>query len=81
VRRARVERLVVETQAQARARRQRLIGSTVEVLVEGRSRHGQTLRGRTRQHVTVNFTGRAQPGELVAVTVTGATSTTLSGRT
>jgi tRNA-2-methylthio-N6-dimethylallyladenosine synthase len=81
VRRARVERLVAATQAQARARRQRLIGGTVEVLVEGRSRHGQTLRGRTRQHVTVNFTGKAQPGELVAVTVTGATSTTLSGRT
>jgi tRNA-2-methylthio-N6-dimethylallyladenosine synthase len=80
VRRARVERLVAATQALARARRERLIGQTVEVLVEGRSRRGATLRGRTRQHVTVNFTGRARPGELVSVTVTGATSTTLTGR-
>jgi tRNA-2-methylthio-N6-dimethylallyladenosine synthase len=80
VRRARVERLIAATQAQARARHERLIGRSFEVLVEGRSRHGQTLRGRTRQHVTVNFTGKARPGELVTVTVTGATSTTLAGR-
>jgi tRNA-2-methylthio-N6-dimethylallyladenosine synthase len=80
VRRARLERLVTATQAQARARHQRLVGSTVEVLVEGVSRHGQTLRGRTRQHVTVNFSGTAEPGDLVAVRVTAATSTTLSGR-
>jgi tRNA-2-methylthio-N6-dimethylallyladenosine synthase len=80
VRRSRVERLVVATQAQARARHRRLVGSVADVLVEGESRHGQTLRGRTRQHVTVNFKGRARPGEIVPVTITGATSTTLSGR-
>ncbi len=80
VRRERVERLVALTQAQARTRHQTLVGRVVEVLVEGESRHGQTLRGRTRQHLTVNFEGRARPGEIVAVTVTRATSTTLSGR-
>ena len=35
--------------------------------------------GRTRHNKTVNFTGLGQPGELVAVEITGATSTTLAG--
>ncbi len=75
----RVERLVAATQAQARRRRSAAIGTTVEVLVEGRSRHGGLLRGRDRQNVTVNFAGAAAPGELVPVLVTDATSTTLRG--
>ena len=62
-------------------RRAAAVGTTVEVLVEGASRHGATLRGRTRQNVTVNFEGSAAPGELVAVLITGASSTTLKGRT
>ena len=76
----RVERLVAATQAQALRRRSAAVGSTVEVLVEGESRHGGQRRGRNRQNVTVNFAGAAQPGELVPVLVTGATSTTLRGR-
>jgi tRNA A37 methylthiotransferase MiaB len=51
------------------------------VLVEGRSRTDDSLlRGRTRRNTTVNFTGRSEPGELVAVEIEGATSTTLRGR-
>jgi tRNA-2-methylthio-N6-dimethylallyladenosine synthase len=75
----RVRRLVSATQAQSLRRRSVAVGSTVEVLVEGESRHGGQRRGRNRQNVTVNFAGAAKPGELVAVQVTGATSTTLRG--
>ena len=80
VARERIERLVTATQAQARARRSAVVGSSVEVLVEGASRHGALWRGRDRQNVTVNFEGAASPGELVDVLVTGSTSTTLRGR-
>jgi tRNA-2-methylthio-N6-dimethylallyladenosine synthase len=50
------------------------------VLVEGPSRTDPALlRGRTRRNTTVNFTGVAQPGELVEVRIDGATSMTLRG--
>jgi tRNA-2-methylthio-N6-dimethylallyladenosine synthase len=50
------------------------------VLVEGASRTDDTLlRGRTRRNTTVNFTGDAQPGDLVDVLIEDATSTTLRG--
>jgi tRNA-2-methylthio-N6-dimethylallyladenosine synthase len=78
--RERIGRLVAATQDQSLRRRAATVGRTVEVLVEGESRHGAQRRGRTRQNVTVNFTGVAVPGELVAVQVTQATSTTLRGR-
>jgi tRNA-2-methylthio-N6-dimethylallyladenosine synthase len=51
-----------------------------EVLVEGPSRTDTTLlRGRTRRNTTVNFTGSAEPGEIVHVRIERATSTTLAG--
>jgi tRNA-2-methylthio-N6-dimethylallyladenosine synthase len=80
VRRARVERLVAVTQELALAAREAWVGRTVEVLVEGPSRRGDRVRGRTRQNVTVNFAGAAGPGAIVAVEVEAATSTTLRGR-
>ena len=50
------------------------------MLVEGPSRTDDALlRGRTRRNTTVNFTGTAQPGELVDVRIERATSTTLRG--
>ena len=50
------------------------------MLVEGPSRTDpDLLRGRTRRNVTVNFTGAAEPGELVDVRIDRATSTTLGG--
>jgi tRNA-2-methylthio-N6-dimethylallyladenosine synthase len=53
----------------------------VEVLVEGPSRTDPNrLRGRTRHNKAVNFTGRADPGELALVAITKATSQTLTGR-
>jgi tRNA-2-methylthio-N6-dimethylallyladenosine synthase len=80
IRRERVERLVETTQALALEAHRRWVGRSVEVLVEGPSRRSDQLRGRTRQNVTVNFTGAAGPGAIVKVEVEAATSTTLRGR-
>src|SRR4051794_35397817 len=76
----RMERLVEVVQRRARERAQRFVGRTVDVLVEGASRTDPSrLRGRSPHGKTVNFTGLAEPGELVPVEITAATSTTLSG--
>jgi tRNA-2-methylthio-N6-dimethylallyladenosine synthase len=78
--RRRMEALVELVQARARERAQRFVGRTLEVLVEGPSRTDPTrLRGRTSHNKTVNFDGTAEPGELIEVEITAATSTTLSG--
>ena len=76
----RMERLVEVVQRRARERAQRFVGRELEVLVEGPSRTDPTrLRGRTRHNKVVNFEGVASPGDLVAVTITAATSQTLTG--
>jgi tRNA-2-methylthio-N6-dimethylallyladenosine synthase len=80
VKRERMSRLVELVQRRAQERSERFVGTTQEVLVEGPSRTDPArLRGRTRHNKTVNFAGLGQPGELVQVDITGATSTTLSG--
>ena len=79
--RERIERLVAVVQRIAAERNARRVGRVEEVLVEGPSRTDPTLlRGRTRRNTTVNFAGDSRAGELVAVEITGATSTTLAGR-
>jgi tRNA-2-methylthio-N6-dimethylallyladenosine synthase len=76
----RMERLVEVIQRRARERAQRFVGRTLDVLVEGVSRtDASRLRGRTTHNKVVNFEGLAQPGELVPVAITGATSQTLTG--
>jgi tRNA-2-methylthio-N6-dimethylallyladenosine synthase len=76
----RMERLVEVVQRRARERAQRFVGRELEILVEGPSRTDPTrLRGRSRHNKTVNFEGTARAGDLVAVEIAGATSTTLSG--
>jgi tRNA-2-methylthio-N6-dimethylallyladenosine synthase len=81
VKRTRIVRLVDLVQEHAARHNAALVGSVQEVLVEGRSRTDQDLwRGRTRTNKTVNFTGSADPGELVDVLVQGSTSQTLTGR-
>jgi tRNA-2-methylthio-N6-dimethylallyladenosine synthase len=76
----RIERLVEVVQRRARERAQRFVGRTLDVLVEGTSRTDPTrLRGRTGHNKVVNFDGLAQPGEIVPVTISGATSQTLTG--
>jgi tRNA-2-methylthio-N6-dimethylallyladenosine synthase len=80
VKHERIERLIEVVQRVAEARNRQRIGRVEEVLVEGPSRTDETLlRGRTRRNTTVNFTGSAQPGELVPVEIEGATSATLRG--
>jgi tRNA-2-methylthio-N6-dimethylallyladenosine synthase len=80
VKRDRIERLVEVVQRVAQRRNEERVGRTEEVLVEGPSRTDPTLlRGRTRRNTTVNFTGTAEPGELVEVRIEAATSTTLRG--
>jgi tRNA-2-methylthio-N6-dimethylallyladenosine synthase len=75
-----MERLVEVIQRRARERAQRFVGRTLEVLVEGTSRHDASrLRGRTRHNKVVNFGGLAAPGELVDVEISAATSQTLQG--
>jgi tRNA-2-methylthio-N6-dimethylallyladenosine synthase len=76
----RMERLVEVVQRRARERAQRFVGRTLDVLVEGTSRtDASRLRGRTSHNKVVNFDGLAEPGEIVPVTISGATSQTLSG--
>ena len=78
---ARAHRAPDRRRAADRARAERGARRGVEeVLVEGPSRTDPAvLRGRTRRNTTVNFTGAAEPGELVPVRIESATSTTLRG--
>jgi tRNA-2-methylthio-N6-dimethylallyladenosine synthase len=77
----RVERLIEVVQEVAAARNVERVGRVEQVLVEGPSRTDPKLsRGRTRRNTTVNFTGSAQPGDLVDVLIDASTSTTLRGR-
>jgi tRNA-2-methylthio-N6-dimethylallyladenosine synthase len=81
VKHERLERLVGVVQRVAAERNATRIGRIEEVLVEGASRTSASLlRGRTRRNTTVVFAGDAHPGDLVEVTIDGATSTTLRGR-
>jgi tRNA-2-methylthio-N6-dimethylallyladenosine synthase len=76
----RMERLVEVVQRRATERAQRFVGRTLDVLVEGSSRtDAAKLRGRTGHNKVVNFSGLAEPGEIVPVAITAATSQTLSG--
>ena len=76
----RLERLLEIVQREARARAQRFVGRTLDVLVEGTSRNDpDKLRGRTTHNKVVNFTGLAQPGEITPVKIESATSQTLAG--
>jgi tRNA-2-methylthio-N6-dimethylallyladenosine synthase len=76
----RMERLVEVVQRGAHQRAQRFVGRTLDVLVEGPSRTDPSrARGRSRHNKVVNFAGLGEPGELVDVEITGATSQTLTG--
>jgi tRNA-2-methylthio-N6-dimethylallyladenosine synthase len=80
VKHERIERLIDVVQRVAAGRNAARIGGVEEVLVESPSRTDPTLlRGRTRRNTTVNFAGTAVPGDLVAVRIDEATSTTLRG--
>jgi tRNA-2-methylthio-N6-dimethylallyladenosine synthase len=75
-----MERLVEAVQRRARERAQRFVGRELAVRVEGSSRNDPSkLRGRTTHNKVVNFEGLAQPGDIVPVQITSATSQTLAG--
>ncbi|MBU8894737.1 tRNA (N6-isopentenyl adenosine(37)-C2)-methylthiotransferase MiaB [Corallococcus sp. H22C18031201] len=58
-----------------------LVGSEVEVLVEGHSKYDATKRfGRTPENRTVNFEGDAQAGAIVKVLVERSTPNQLAGK-
>jgi tRNA-2-methylthio-N6-dimethylallyladenosine synthase len=81
LKRERIEQLVEVAQRVAAERNAGRVGMVEEVLVEGPSRtEPELLRGRTRRNTTVNFRGGAAAGDLVAVTIEAATSTTLAGK-
>jgi tRNA-2-methylthio-N6-dimethylallyladenosine synthase len=80
VKRDRIERLIEVCRRLAHERNLERVGRIEEVLVEGPSRTDPALlRGRTRRNTTVNFAGTVRPGDLVDVTIEGATSMTLRG--
>jgi len=77
----RLERLIAVQETISAERNQALVGSDVEVLVEGPARRPDGwMSGKTPQMKTAVFPGPAVPGSLVRVEVQAATSHTLSGR-
>ena len=77
----RLARLVALQEAVSAEINRRLVGTDVEVLVEGPARRTPGwLAGKTPTLKTVVFPGPAAPGELVRVRVEAATSHTLRGR-
>ncbi len=85
----RMARLVELVQRIGRERNEGLVGRTVEVLVERASRQAGTeasvharpeVMGRTRGHKPVNFAAAAGAGDLVAVRLVEATSTSFRGQ-
>jgi tRNA-2-methylthio-N6-dimethylallyladenosine synthase len=76
----RMQRLLEVVQRRGAERAQRFVGRDVEVLVEGRTRtDASRLRGRSGENKAVAFDGVAEPGDIVAVDITAATSQTLTG--
>ena len=77
----RLERLITLQEGISAVRNRALVGSDVEVLVEGPARRPEGwMNGKTQQMKTVVFPGPAAPGSLVTVQVTAATSHTLTGQ-
>lgn len=80
VARERMDRLLEVVRRRGSERAQRFLGRDLEVMVEGTSREDPArLRGRTRHNRNVYFDGIGSPGDLVEVSITGATSQSLTG--
>jgi tRNA-2-methylthio-N6-dimethylallyladenosine synthase len=77
----RLERLIALQERTSGERNRALIGSTVEVLVEGPAKRPEgAVAGKSRDFRTVVHVGPAAPGDVVTVRIEGATSHTLTGR-
>jgi tRNA-2-methylthio-N6-dimethylallyladenosine synthase len=74
--------ILIERQREIqRARNERLVGETFEVMVEGKSKREQQWSGHTSSNKVMNFTSRGQEslGDYVRVRVVGATPNSLVG--
>jgi len=77
----RLQRLVALQESISAEINRRLVGTEVEVLVEGPARRtAGWMAGKSPQMKTVVFPGPAAPGDVVRVEVEAATSHTLTGR-
>ena len=77
----RLQRLQAQIQAQASAVSQRMVGGVERVLVEGLSKRGNDLAGRTGNNRIVNFAGPAElVDRFVEVRVTEARAHSLRGQ-
>src|SRR5438270_5468605 len=77
----RLERLVAAVRGIARCKNVGLVGTTHEVLVEGRAKRGDLLQGRTRASKVALFTGPdAWIGTYRMVRFTGTTGSTFAAR-
>ena len=80
LRKERLARLAAVQEPITRAALEAWVGREVELLVDGVSaRNSERMSGRTGQNIVVNFTGQAQPGQLVKVQITEAKANTLDG--
>lgn len=78
----RLERLVAHVRGIARRKNMALVGTTHEVLVEGKAKRGELLQGRTRTNKVALFPGPdAWIGSYRTVRFTGTTGSTFTGRT
>ncbi len=78
----RLERLVALVRGIARRKNMALVGTTHEVLVEGKAKRGELLQGRTRTNKVALFPGPdAWIGSYRTVRFTGTTGSTFTGRT
>ncbi len=82
VKKERFQRLIEVQNKHSLRHNQQLVGKTVEVLVEGRSKtNPNVLSGRTRGGKTVNFTGEGVlAGDLLQVEISEAKTWSLLGR-
>ena len=82
VKKERLQRLLEVQNKHSLRHNQLLVGKTVEVLVEGKSKTNRdVLSGRTRGGKTVNFTGEGVlAGDLLPVEISEAKTWSLSGR-
>jgi tRNA-2-methylthio-N6-dimethylallyladenosine synthase len=77
---ARLHRLQTQIEAQAAVFAERMVGSVERVLVEGRSRRGDGLAGRTGNNRIVNFPGREDLiDRFVEVRISACAAHTLRG--
>lgn len=77
----RLERLIALVRGGARRKNVALVGTTHEVLVEGRAKRGDLLQGRTRTNKVCLVAGPdAWIGSYRAVRFTGTTGSTFAGR-